>query len=131
MQSSLVLFPPKKETVYLSLKTLFLQLLDETERRCRLTCHKAYDQERYSMVSYHPEIGEKANQIERSKARVLLEAGSMQDDQEEFFYHYTLGLCQLEFNSLFMTIFCGKLKKHWLPLAEEYNIPKSNMRLVG
>ena len=122
MKSKLSLFPQINETPYSVLKELFLELLNETERKCKRICKNTYDQERYLMISFHPEINQKKASIGKAKERVLLESGAMQGDQDELFYKYTLGLSQLKFNFLFMIIFTGKINKHWLPVAAKYNL---------
>lgn len=122
MQSSSVLFQAKENSPYSQLKELFLELLKETRRTCKRTCTNAYDEERHAMITLHPEINEKAAKIDRAHAKILLESNVMQDEHEKLFYNYALGLCELKFNFLFMDIFSRKLKKHWLPLAEELGV---------
>lgn len=122
MKSKISLFSPIQETPHSVLKELFLKLLNETERKCKRICKNTYDQERYFMISYHPEINQKKASIDQAKERVLLESGAMHDAQDEHFCNYTFGLCQLKFNFLFMQIFTGKIIKHWLPVAAQYNI---------
>lgn len=122
MKSRMTMFSPKQETPHLVLKALFLKLLHETESKCKRICKNTYEQERHFMIGFHPEIDQKKASIGKAKERVLYESGAMQDDQDEIFYRYAFGLCQLEFNFLFMQIFTGKINKHWLPVAEKYNL---------
>lgn len=133
MKSRMSLFPPKQETPHSVLKELFLKLLNETESKCKRICKNTYEQERYFMISFHPEIDQKKASIDKAKDRVLRESGAMQDDQDELFYKYAFGLGQLEFDFLFMRVFTGKINKHWLPVAEKYNLsaypnPDLNLR---
>lgn len=122
MKSRMSMFSPKQETPHSVLKELFLKLLIETERKCKRICKNTYDQERYFMVGFHPEINQKKASIDKAKERVLIESGAMQEDHNEFFYKYAFGLCQLKFNFIFMQIFTGKINKHWLPVAAKYNL---------
>lgn len=122
MKSNTTLFQLKQDVPYKVLKELFLELLNETEKKCKRICKNTYDQERFSMISLHPEINQKKASIDNAKARVLLESRASQDGEEELVYNYAAGLCQLKFNLLFMKIFTGKLNKHWLPVAEKYNL---------
>lgn len=122
MKSNISLCYPIQQTPRSVLKKLFLELLNETERKCKLICKNTYDQERYFMISVHPEINQKKASIDKAKERVLLESGAMHDDKDELFYKYAFGLCQLKFNFLFMKIFTGKINKHWLPVAAKYNL---------
>lgn len=122
MKNGMSLFSPKQETPHSVLKKLFLELLSETERKCKRICKNTYDQERYLMISFHPEINQKKTSIDKAKERVLFESGVMQEDNDMFFYKYAFGLCQLKFNFLFMQIFTGKINKHWLPVAAKYTL---------
>lgn len=132
MQSGLGLFDHSlsRENVkieeYKKIKKLFIDCLNATRNKCILLCKNKYDQERNYSVSSHPEIEKNYKQIEFSKNIMLQDLSDIEEEANsenklEKMKAFITDLTQLQFNSLFMQILIGKVKKYLLPTIKSEN----------
>ncbi|HEX4044604.1 MAG TPA: hypothetical protein VHZ76_02945 [Gammaproteobacteria bacterium] len=120
-----------KET-YKQLKKAFLHEVYDTVNRCEKGCINQDNQERNFSVSDHPEIAEKRKKIDSFVEHVFKELEFI--DQKEhspaervkYLKQYGQGLQKLgdlmykPYNPVLpLTILMGKMKKHWVPMAEK------------
>lgn len=105
---------------YQAAKQLFLKLVNETDAKCHKGYVDRYDQERNISIAVHPEIEPLWYVRVASLEKVL---GKLEKIEEKFdspnrrlikLCQYVAGITDLRFSGLFMVIFCGKLRSHFL-----------------
>jgi len=105
---------------YMAAKQLFLKLVDETDAKCCKGYDDRYGQERNLSIAEHPEIEPLRHVRLKSRNKVLAELEDIEKTCTSpskrliKLCQYASGITDLRFSGLFMIIFCGKLKRHFL-----------------